>query len=297
MVQIAGGTFRMGSDDPRFHDSQPVHRVTLAGFWMDKYPVTNAQFDRFVAATGYKTVAERPLDPKEFPGVPLDKLVPGAVVFTPPDHAVRLDDVTQWWSYVPKADWRHPEGPTSDLKGRESHPVVQVAYEDAAAYAKWAGKRLPTEAEWEFAARGGLDQKPFVWGNTFAPGGKQMANTFNGDFPYKNTQADGFARTSPVGSFPANAFGLYDMAGNVWQWCSDWYRPDYFSQSPEKNPKGPEDSLDPDEPGVLKRVQKGGSFLCCEAYCARYMPGGRGKGDINTGSSHIGFRCVKDVSP
>ena len=293
MVKIAGGTFRMGSDDPRFPDSQPVHKVSVDSFWMDKYPVTNAQFEKFVAATNYKTIAERPLDPKEFPGVPLDKLVPGAVVFTPPDHAVPLDDVTQWWSYVPKADWRHPEGPTSDLKGRESHPVVQVAYEDAAAYAKWAGKRLPTEAEWELAARGGLDQKPFVWGEDFAPGGKQLANTFNGDFPNKNTKADGYERTSPVGSFPPNAFGLYDMAGNVWQWCSDWYRPDYFSQSPEKNPQGPEDSLYPDEPGVQKRVHKGGSFLCCEAYCARYMPGGRGKGDINTGSSHVGFRCVK----
>lgn len=293
MVKIAGGAFRMGSDDPRFPDSQPVHKVSVDSFWMDKYPVTNAQFEKFVAATGYKTVAERPLDPKEFPGVPLDKLVPGAVVFTPPDHPVPLDDVTQWWSYVPKADWRHPEGPSSDLKGRENHPVVHVAYEDAAAYAKWAGKRLPTEAEWELAARGGLDQKPFVWGDTFAPGGKQLANTFDGEFPYKNTKTDGYARTSPVGSFPPNGFGLYDMAGNVWQWCSDWYRPDYFSQSPERNPQGPDNSLDPDEPGVQKRVHKGGSFLCCEAYCARYMPGGRGKGDINTGSSHLGFRCVK----
>ena len=296
MVLIKAGSFRMGSDDPRFQDAQPVHKVALKGFWMDKNLVTNAEFEKFVTATSYKTVAERPLDPKEFPGVPLDKLVPGAVVFTPPDHEVRLDDVTQWWSYVPKADWRHPEGPSSDLKGRESHPVVHVAYEDAAAYAKWVGKRLPTEAEWEFAARGGLDQKPFIWGEEFAPGGKQMANTFNGDFPNKNTKSDGFERTSPVGSFPANAFGLNDMAGNVWQWCSDWYRPDYFAKSPKENPQGPDDSLDPDEPGVPKRVQKGGSFLCCEAYCARYMPGGRGKGDINTGSSHVGFRCAKDGS-
>lgn len=294
MVFIKEGSFRMGSDDPRFQDAQPVHKVTLAGFWMDKNLVTNAEFEKFVRATKYQTIAERPLDPKEFPGVPLDKLVPGAVVFTPPDHEVRLDDMTQWWSYVPKASWQHPEGPTSDLKGRESHPVVHVAYEDAAAYAKWAGKRLPTEAEWEFAARGGLDQKPFVWGDELTPKGKQMANTFQGTFPNKDENTDGFAHTSPVGSFPANAFGLNDMAGNVWQWCSDWYRPDYFAKSLEKSPKGPEDSLDPDEPGISKRVQKGGSFLCCDQYCSRYMPGGRGKGDINTGSSHVGFRCVKD---
>ena len=285
----------MGSDDPRFTDSQPVHKVTLDGFWIDKNLVTNAQFEKFVANTHYKTVAEQPLDPKEFPGVPLDKLVPGAVVFTPPDHEVPLDDVTQWWQYIPKASWQHPEGPESDLKGRENHPVVQVAYADAEAYAKWVGKRLPTEAEWEFAARGGLDQKPYVWGDEFTPGGKQLANTFQGNFPNKNENTDGYARTSPVGSFPPNKFGLYDMAGNVWHWCSDWYRPDYFAKSPEKNPKGPEDSLDPDEPGVKKRVHKGGSFLCCDQYCSRYMPGGRGKGDINTGSSHVGFRCVKDA--
>lgn len=294
MVWIAPGSFRMGSDDPRFPDSKPVHEVSIKGFFIDKSPVTNAQFAAFVKATGYKTIAERPLDPKEFPGVPLDKLVPGSVVFSPPNHAVPLDDVTQWWRYVPKASWQHPEGPQSDLTGRENHPVVQVAYDDAVAYATWAGKRLPTEAEWEFAARGGLDQKPYVWGDDFTPGGKAMANTFNGDFPHKNTKTDGFAGTSPVGSFPPNAFGLYDMAGNVWQWCSDWYRPDYFAQSPADNPQGPPDSLDPSEPGVPKRVQKGGSFLCCEAYCSRYMPGGRGKGDIHTGSSHIGFRCVKD---
>ena len=193
---------------------------------------------------------------------------------------------------MPGANWRHPEGPRSTLKGRENHPVVQVCYDDALAYAKWAGRRLPTEAEWEYAARGGLSQMPYVWGKTFLKDGKHMANTFQGHFPNTNTREDGYERTSPVRTFPANGFGLYDMSGNVWEWCSDWYRPDYYATSPRKNPQGPTSSFDPSEPGLPKRVQRGGSFLCTDQYCSRYMPGGRGKGATDTGASHVGFRCV-----
>jgi formylglycine-generating enzyme required for sulfatase activity len=285
----------MGSSYAPFGDARPIHTVSLDGFWMDAAPVTNLQFARFVQATGYVTVAERKPDPKDFPGVPAEKLVPGALVFHPPSKAVPLDDVSQWWDYVPGASWRHPEGPRSFLKGREDHPVVQVCYEDAAAYARWAGKRLPTEAEWEYAARGGLTQMPYVWGKEFRPGGKWMANTWQGRFPNANSLEDGYERTSPVRAFPPNGFGLYDMAGNVWEWCSDWYRPDYYAHSPRKNPQGPPDSFDPDEPGQPKRVQRGGSFLCTDQYCSRYMPGGRGKGATDTGASHIGFRCVQSA--
>ncbi len=292
MVRIPAGSFRMGSDFPQFTDALPIHKVTVRTFWIDAAPVTNAQFAAFVNSTGYVTVAEQKLDPKDFPGVPADKLVPGSLVFTPPNHSVRLDDVSQWWTYLPGASWRHPEGPGSSITGRENHPVVQVAFADAEAYAKWAGKRLPTEAEFEFAARGGKDQQPYVWGDKFKPVGKFMANTFQGSFPNRNTAADGYVRTSPVRAFPANGYGLYDMAGNVWEWCSDWYRADYYSVSPSDNPQGPADSYDPDEPGQKKRVQRGGSFLCSDQYCNRYMPGGRGKGAIDTGACHTGFRCV-----
>jgi formylglycine-generating enzyme len=208
---------------------------------------------------------------------------------------VALNDVRGWWQYVPGASWRHPEGPKSSIEGRENHPVVHVCWDDAVAYCKWAGKRLPTEAEWEYAARAGMSQKPFVWGDEFRPKGKIMANTFQGRFPDGNKKEDGWDRTSPVKSYPANGFGLYDMAGNVWQWCADWYRPDYYAASPRKNPQGPSDSFDPEEPGVTKRSHRGGSFLCTDQYCSRYMPGGRGKGAPDTGSSHVGFRCV--VSP
>jgi formylglycine-generating enzyme required for sulfatase activity len=259
---------------------------------MDASPVTNAQFRRFVKATGYVTVAERKPNPKDFPGVPRDKLVPGSLVFKSPRRPVPLDDASQWWEYVPGASWRHPEGPKSGLIGREDHPVVQVSWDDAAAYAKWARKRLPTEAEWEYAARGGLNQLPYVWGRKFAPDGKQMANTWQGHFPDANAKKDGYAGTSPVRAFSPNRFGLYDMAGNVWEWCADWYRPDYYLHSPRKNPRGPADSFDPAEPGIPKRVQRGGSFLCSDQYCSRYMPGGRGKGAVDTGASHVGFRCV-----
>ncbi len=282
----------MGSGDPMFPDAQPLHTVSLDGFFMDATDVTNAQFARFVHATGYVTVAERRPDPKLFPGVPPAKLVPGAVVFIPPPHAVPLDNASRWWRYVPGANWRHPTGPNSTIAGRADYPVVDVCWDDAAAYARWAGKRLPTEAEWEYAARGGLSQNPYVWGRAFQPHGRQMANTFQGHFPDHNTHADGYTGTSPVRAFPPNKVGLYDMAGNVWQWCADWYRPDYYTVSPSKNPRGPADSLDPDEPGIPKKAQRGGSFLCTDQYCSRYMPGSRGKGDIMTGASNLGFRCV-----
>lgn len=282
----------MGSDFLPFDDARPIHEVEVSGFWMDRTPVTNAEFARFVKATGYVTVAERKPDPKDFPGVPADKLMPGSLVFHSPPRAVPLDDVSQWWDWVPGACWRHPEGPKSKLAGRWNHPVVQVCWEDAAAYARWARKRLPTEAEWEYAARGGLKQQPYVWGREFAPRGKQMANTWQGHFPDRNSAKDGYARTSPVRAFPPNRFGLYDMAGNVWEWCADWYRPDYYAHSPRTNPRGPADSFDPGEPGMPKRVQRGGSFLCSDQYCSRYMPGGRGKGAPDTGASHVGFRCV-----
>jgi len=298
MVRIPSGEFWMGSDHPDMEDARPVHRVHVDGFLMDRTEVTNDQFAAFVAATGYVTVAERRPDTKDFPDAKPEDLVPGSVVFTPPPHPVALSDAYVWWRYVKGASWRHPEGPASDLKGRGNHPVVHVAWEDAAAYAKWAGKRLPTEAEFEFAARGGLDRQPYVWGKEIKPGGKFQANTFQGHFPDSNTAEDGFTGTAPVGSFPANGYGLYDMAGNVWEWCADWYRADYYEQFAAvggvvRNPRGPLDSFDPAEPGVAKRVQKGGSFLCTDQYCARYMPGARGKGEASTGTNHVGFRCMR----
>jgi formylglycine-generating enzyme len=309
MTWILGGEFSMGAQDPpdmehdhvgmkATEDSRPVHRVYVDGFWMDKTDVTNAEFAKFVAATHYVTEAEKTPKAEDFPGAPPENLVAGAVVFSPPDQAVPLNDQLQWWSYVKGANWRHPSGPDSDIKGKENYPVVDVSYDDALAYAKWAGKRLPTEAEWEFAARGGLTGKPFVWGDTFRPNGKYMANTFQGHFPNKNTDEDGFGASSPVTKFPPNGYGLYDMAGNVWQWTSDWYRPDYYRQlaasgTVARNPIGPNDSFDPAERGVVKRVMRGGSFLCTDQYCSRYMVGTRGKGEASTGTNHLGFRCVK----
>jgi sulfatase modifying factor 1 len=297
MVWIPGGTFWMGCDACDMPDAAPVHQVTVDGFWMDKTAITNAQFEKFVKATDYKTVAERNPDPKDFPGAPADKLVPGCAVFTPPSHEAPLDNPYAWWQYVPGANWKNPEGPGSSIKGREDHPVVHIAWEDADAYVKWAGKRLPTEAEFEFAARGGLDRKLYSWGDVLKPGGKWMANIYQGSFPSKNTAEDGYGATSPVTAFPPNNFGLYDMAGNVWQWCSDWYRPDYFeklaAQGVVKNPKGPDSGFDPQEPGVPKRVQKSGSFLCSDQYCARYLVGSRGKGAADSGASNVGFRTVK----
>ena len=310
MVWIPGGEFSMGSPDPLdvndkvgmqvASDSRPVHRVYVDGFWMDKTEVTNAQFAAFVSATGYVTVAERTPRAEDFPGAPPENLVAGSVVFTPPSHAVPIDTHFRWWSYVKHANWRHPLGPDDSIEGRERFPVVHVAYEDALAYATWAGKRLPTEAEWEFAARGGLSGKLYPWGDDFRPDGRWMANTHQGEFPHHDSAADRFMGLSAVAQFPANGYGLYDTAGNVWEWVADWYRPDSYGQlaaagGVARNPVGPETSVDPAEPGVMKRVHRGGSFLCTDQYCSRYMVGTRGKGESSTGTNHLGFRCAKPV--
>jgi formylglycine-generating enzyme required for sulfatase activity len=294
MVLIPAGTFQMGSNDPAFPDAQPVHEVFVNAFWMDEHEVTNAEFESFVKATGYITVAERELDAKDFPGVPAESLVPGSAVFTTPTQPVSLDNPLQWWTYVPGASWKHPFGPESNIQGQENNPVIHVSYEDALAYAKWAGKRLPTEAEWEYAAQARQPGLKYYWGNELKPGGKWMANIYQGDFPVTNTSEDGFVGIAPVRSYAPNAYGLYDMDGNVWEWCNDFYRPDYYSKSPSNNPKGPADSFDPDEPNAVKRVQRGGSFLCSDQYCIRYRPGSRGKGEVNSGSNNLGFRCVRD---
>ena len=305
MVWIPPGEFTMGCDSscdalcalPGLSaDAKPLHRVGLAGFWMDRTEVTNAQFAAFVDATGYRTVAERPLDPAQFPGAPAELLVPGSAVFTPPvqppvQQPVALDNPLLWWRYVPGAYWRQPEGPGSSIRGREQNPVVHVAFEDAQAYARWAGKRLPTEAEWEYAARGGLEQRRYPWGDELRPDGRWMANLFQGEFPQRDSGEDGFAGMAPVAQFPPNAYGLFDVAGNVWEWTADWYRADAYDNF---SVRGPLDSLDPLEPGVEKRVQRGGSFLCTAQYCTRYMVGARGKGEVSTGSNHVGFRCARD---
>jgi formylglycine-generating enzyme len=299
MVWVPGGTFWMGADDASMADAKPVHEVKISGFWMDRTEITNRQFARFVKATGYVTIAERKPDPKDYPDAPPEKLVPGSIVFTPPAGRVSLDDPLVWWRYVKGASWRHPEGPGSTIERKDDHPVVQICWYDALAYANWAGKRLPTEAEWEYAARGKLARSRYVWGDERLPGGKWQANIWEGRFPDQNTVDDGFARTALVGSFPPNGFGLSDMAGNVWEWCSDWYRPVYES-TPRENPTGPTSSLDPDEVNVPKRVQRGGSFLCSDLYCTRYLPGARGKGAPDSAANHIGFRCVlspKTVNP
>jgi len=307
MVWVPGGEFSMGSDrsgeslcgQPGVtRDAQPIHRVYVDAFWMDQTDVTNEKFEAFVKATGYVTIAERTPTQAEFPGAPPENLVAGSTVFTPTAGPVPLNDHFQWWRYEKGANWRHPEGPASDLKGREKYPVVQIAYPDAEAYAKWAGKRLPTESEWEFAARGGLAGKLYVWGNELKPAGKWMANIYQGEFPVKDTGDDGFAGIAPVAQFPPNGYGLYDMAGNVWQWCSDWYRVDAYARLKleggiARNPQGPDSPYDPYEPTEKKRVHRGGSFLCTSQYCTRYMVGTRGKGELTTASNHLGFRCVK----
>lgn len=282
-------------------DAQPIHRVAVEGFWMDATEVTNEQFAKFVAATAYVTVAETKPTKEEFPTVPEENLVAGSIVFTPTPKPVALNHHLQWWSYVPGADWKHPTGPGSTIAGREKFPVVQIAYEDAAAYAKWAGKRLPTEAEWEFAARGGASGRLYAWGDEFKPNGKHQANTYQGKFPIEggDTGEDGFKGVAPVAKYAPNAYGLHDVAGNVWEWCADHYRADTYAMAKSrggliKNPKGPDASHDPSEPGVKKRVQRGGSFLCSDQYCTRYMVGTRGKGEERSASDHVGFRCVKD---
>jgi formylglycine-generating enzyme len=282
-------------------DARPIHRVYVDGFWMDRTEVTNAEFARFVVETGYITVAERLLRPEDYPGVPLEKLVPGSAVFSPPPQSVDLNDALRWWRYVPGANWRQPSGPGSTLDGRDNFPVVHIAFEDAEAYASWAGKRLPTEAEWEFAARGGLAGQRYPWGQDLNPQGASMANIWQGAFPSQNSEADGFDGVAPVASFPPNRYGLHDVAGNVWEWCSDWYRPDAYVRNAlgvevTRNPQGPaeRESFDPQEPGQPKRVQRGGSFLCTDLYCTRYMLGTRGKGAPDTSSNHVGFRCVRE---
>jgi sulfatase modifying factor 1 len=307
MVWIRGGEFSMGADDSGeslcglpgvTRDSQPIHRVYVDGFWMDATEVTNEQFERFVKATGYRTIAEIAPTKQEFPTAPPENLVAGSTVFTPTPGPVLLNNHFQWWRYQKGANWRHPEGPDSDIKGREKYPIVHIACPDAEAYATWAGKRLPTEAEWEFAARGGKAGELYAWGNELKPKGNWMANIYQGQFPIKDTGEDGFAGLAPVKSFTPNGYGLYDVAGNVWEWCSDWYRSDYYAQlkadgGVPRNPRGPETPYDPAEPTEKKRVHRGGSFLCSDQYCSRYMVGTRGKGEVTTGSNHLGFRCVK----
>lgn len=312
MVWIPGGEYSMGSDDPTplvcggpdsMPDARPVHRVYVDGFWMDITEVTNAQFAEFVKATGYRTVAEIAPTKEEFPTAPPENLKAGSTVFTPTDKPVALNNHFQWWRYQHGANWRHPDGPDSNIDGKDNYPVVHIAYPDAVAYCKWAGKRLPTEAEWEFASRGGHAGDVYSWGNELRPDGKFMANTYQGKFPVKDLGEDGFAGIAPVKQFAPNGYGLYDTAGNVWEWCSDWYRPDTFARQVAaagglsaviKNPKGPSSPYDPAEPGEKKRIHKGGSFLCTDQYCTRYMVGTRGKGEEMTGSNHVGFRCVQD---
>ncbi len=302
MAWIEGDVFQMGSND-HYPDEAPVRRVRVDGFWMDRTTVTNAEFGAFVKDTGYVTVAERPLDPADFPGADPALINPGSMVFRMTKGPVDLRDISNWWAYVPGANWRHPEGPNSDLRGRGNHPVVHIAFEDAEAYAAWAGKDLPTEAEWEFAARGGLDGAEYVWGDELTPDGRIMAKTWQGEFPWRNKASKKLQRTAPVGSYEENGYGLFDMTGNVWQWTTDWYvaghqkKPSDGACCTLDNPRGPSriESLDPRMPNIPipRKVVKGGSFLCAPSYCRRYRPAARHAQQIDTGMSHIGFRCIK----
>ena len=294
MTWVPGGTFWMGTDRGNYADG-PVHRVYVDGFWIDTHEVTNAQFAAFVDATGYVTTAERPPDPALFPGVDPNTLVPGALVFTPPQAVNGLQDWSQWWAFVPDATWRHPGGPGSGIDGRMDHPVVQVSWDDAKAYADWAGRSLPTEAQWEFAARGGLDQKPYTWGIEPRHRTGEVANVWHGQFPVENTALDGYAGTAPVASFPPNGYGLHDMAGNVWEWTADWFRFDTYRNGDTRNPVGPprERSEDPMEPGLPKKTIRGGSYLCSEVYCAGYKVSARMATTPDSAADHTGFRTVK----
>lgn len=307
MKNIPAGTFYMGAADKDGRtDEYPAHQVKLDGFWMDESEVTNKQFAAFVKATGYVTVAERKPDweeiKKQLPaGTPKPDesvLVPAGLTFVPPGHPVSLNDASQWWRWTPGASWKHPEGPKSTVLKKDNYPVTQVSWDDAAAYAKWAGKRLPTEAEWEYAARGGIKKAIYPWGDEPVEQGKPKANTWQGSFPDRNTNWDHFAELAPVKSFAANGYGLYDMAGNVWEWAADWYKPDYYQSVGAKlslNPKGPASSYDPDEPTVPKRVTRGGSFLCNDSYCKGYRVTSRMKSSPDTGLQNTGFRCVSSM--
>ena len=302
MVHLSGGTFTMGSE--RFYpEERPLRRVKVDPFWIDATPVTNRQFAAFVDATGYRTTAEVAPDPKDYPGMDPTLAQPGALVFTRTPHPVPLNDFSQWWRFTPGADWRHPLGPDSSIAGLEDHPVVQVSYPDALAYCEWAGKSLPTEAEWEFAAKGGNDRREYAWGDELAPGGRMLANFWQGLFPYANTLEDGWERTSPVRSFPPNEYGLYDVIGNVWEWTRDWYAQPRAAEKRKPdacctidNPRGGRkaESYDPHTPALKigRRVLKGGSHLCAENYCQRYRPAARQGQAVDTSTSHIGFRCV-----
>ena len=305
MVRVEGGEFTMGSDR-HYPEERPARRVSVDGFSIDRAPVTNERFARFVAQTGFVTLAERPPDPAMYPGAPPENLQPGSMVFTPPGGPVNLHHPSNWWAWTPGADWRHPLGPPSTIDGLEQHPVVQVAHEDAEAYCAWAGVGLPTEAEWEYAARGGLDGAEFTWGDEDTQETEPVANTWQGRFPWENTQLDGWPGTSPVGSYPPNGYGLFDMAGNVWEWTADWYSatPGEASGSPccvPRNPRGgaEDESRDPRQPQfpISRKVVKGGSHLCVRSYCFRYRPAARQPQMIDTGQSHVGFRCVVRGEP
>ncbi len=300
MQRLNGGLFVMGSDR-HYPEEAPAHRVRVDPFWIDETPVTNARFTEFVRATGYVTTAEMAPDPSDYPGALPHMLRAGSLVFTQPAGPVALHDLNQWWRFVFGADWRHPDGPASSLADRLEHPVIHISHADATAYAQWAGKSLPTEAEWEFAARGGIDGAEFAWGDRVAPDSHPMANTWQGQFPYENLCLDGWARTSPVGAFPPNGFGLFDMIGNVWEWTDDFYAPKYGSGSDApccvpRNPRGPAaaGSHDPSQPdiAIARKVLKGGSHLCAPSYCERYRPAARYPQPVDTSTTHVGFRCV-----
>jgi formylglycine-generating enzyme required for sulfatase activity len=300
MVWIPGGTFLMGSDK-HYPEERPAHRVTVDGFWMDRGPVTNERFARFVAATGHVTFAEMPPKAGDYPGALPEMLFAASLVFVKPDGPVDTRDFTNWWQWTRGAQWRHPRGAHTTLDGLEQHPVVQVTFGDAEAFARWEGKSLPTEAEWEFAARGGLDGAAYAWGDEFVPDGRHLANTWQGDFPWQNLGGDGYELTSPVGAFPPNGYGLLDVIGNVWEWTADWYHPKHPAEVLKaccvpRNPLGPkaEDSYDPCQPEIRipRKVIKGGSHLCAPGYCRRYRPAARFPEPIDTSTSHLGFRCI-----